>query len=261
MMETIETTIVKQVGAYKQLTANEQRALARRVQTGDKDAREQLVVSNLRLVIGNMRHFPQFIAKHFDDLYQTGMLGLLIAVDRYDPDRKATFSTYATHWIRCTIRLWIYQQNVLHVSKDIHDEAIKIRQQTQDGCPASEIITKRAGLAQEFACSSCVSLDDLCSNDEDEDVLWSDVLADEINPFEEIEDDCTELIEWLLSVLKPRERRIVELHFGITGHDEMNHLAISKQLGIPASTISHNFLSAMRKLQRAAADTQEAKAS
>lgn len=260
-MITIDQSLMQQAGQYQQLSANEQRSLARRVQTGDQSAREQLILHNLRLVIGNMRHFPQFIAKHFEDLYQAGMLGLLIAVDRYDPDRKATFSTYATHWIRCTIRLWIYQQNVLHVSKDIHDEAIKIRQQAQDGCVTSEASTKRAGLALEYAYASCVSLDDLCTNDEDEDSLWSEVLADPCNPFEDIEEDST--IEWLLSVLTPRERRIVTLHFGFGQNKTMKMADIAKQTGLSRRTANYIYLCAIRKLQRAAGVCvdQEAKAS
>ncbi len=83
------------------MTREQARALMERVRAGDLDARVAMVCGNLRLVASLARRFRG--AKPFEDLLFHGIVGLLRAVDRYEPDRGAVFSTYATHWIRKAI--------------------------------------------------------------------------------------------------------------------------------------------------------------
>lgn len=93
---------VSQLHDGKLLTASQEKRLARRAQRGDGRARGELVERNLRLVISiAKKHQGQGL--HMEDLVQEGNAGLLIAVDKFDPDRGNRFSTYATHWIKQAI--------------------------------------------------------------------------------------------------------------------------------------------------------------
>ncbi len=114
----------KEISKRRLLTADEEIALGRRIQSGDQDARRELAEANLRLVIKIARQF-RFSSFSTSDLIQEGNLGLLEAVDKFDPDKGCLFSTYACWWIRQaitraiankgrTIRLPVHINELLH---------------------------------------------------------------------------------------------------------------------------------------------------
>src|SRR5438067_13874927 len=84
------------------LTPDEEVSLARRVHSGDLEARQRMVEANLRLVISIAKRY-RCRGLSFEDLVQEGIIGLIAAIVRFDPDRGYRFSTYATHWIRQAI--------------------------------------------------------------------------------------------------------------------------------------------------------------
>src|SRR5205807_6713468 len=84
------------------LTPDEEITLARRVHSGDLEARQRMVEANLRLVISIAKRY-RCRGLSFEDLVQEGILGLMAAIARYDPEKGYRFSTYATHWIRQAI--------------------------------------------------------------------------------------------------------------------------------------------------------------
>jgi RNA polymerase primary sigma factor len=95
---------LQEIGSTPLLSACEERDLASRIAAGDRDARDQLVRANLRLVVSIAQ---KYLGKglSMQDLIEEGNLGLLQAVQRFDPSRNTRFSTYAIHWIRQAIRL------------------------------------------------------------------------------------------------------------------------------------------------------------
>lgn len=101
------------------------RALLNRAQNGDADAREQLVRENLALVKYIVKRFMGRGAE-FDDLYQWGCLGLVKAIDRFDPDYPVQFSTYAVPVIMGEIRRYLRDDGLVHVSRTIHEQARRI---------------------------------------------------------------------------------------------------------------------------------------
>ncbi len=114
----------RDVSRYPLLTPEQERAVARRVRKGDPKASELMVVSNLRLVANMARRFA---GKGLDleDLIEEGNLGLITAVQRFDPERGFRFSTYAAWWIRLAIAKGLAEQSrtlkiPLHVMRSLH---------------------------------------------------------------------------------------------------------------------------------------------
>jgi len=114
----------RDVGRHRLLTADEERAVARLAREGDERARELMVLSNLRLVVSMAR---KFAGKGLDleDLIEEGNLGLITAVQRYDPEKGFRFSTYAAWWIRLGMAKGLSEQSrtlkiPLHVMRSLH---------------------------------------------------------------------------------------------------------------------------------------------
>ncbi len=112
------------VGRHRLLTAAEECSLARRIRDGDERARERMVLSNLRLVMSIAR---RFLGRGVDleDLIEEGNLGLITAVERFDPERGFRFSTYAAWWIRQAIATGVAEQSrtlriPLHIMRALH---------------------------------------------------------------------------------------------------------------------------------------------
>ncbi len=99
---TIETYL-RDIGRVPLLDADEEKELARRIQEGDEQAREKMIRANLRLVVSEAKNYMNH-GLPFHDLIEEGNMGLLKAVDRFDPEKGTRFSTYATWWIRQAIR-------------------------------------------------------------------------------------------------------------------------------------------------------------
>ena len=94
---------LRDIGRYPLLEAEVERDIARKARTGDKEARQTLINSNLRLVVSIAKRYRGNGSLEFLDLVQAGNNGLMTAADRYDPEKGYKFSTYATWWIRQTI--------------------------------------------------------------------------------------------------------------------------------------------------------------
>jgi RNA polymerase sigma factor (sigma-70 family) len=109
-----ERTIGLAPGLDRLLTAAEERALASRIKMGDREAREVLIVSNLRLVVHIAKHFRSIGSTTLDDLIQEGALGLIRAAEDFDPqNHKTRFTTYAAHWIRHFVRRAVVENHSL----------------------------------------------------------------------------------------------------------------------------------------------------
>ena len=106
------------------LTEAEKRELLARVRTGDAAARERMVEGNLRLVLSVVQRFAQR-GENLDDLFQVGCIGLIKAIDHFDPAQPVRFSTYGVPMIIGEIRRFLRDNNALRVSRSLRDTAYR----------------------------------------------------------------------------------------------------------------------------------------
>ena len=107
------------------LTAEEKAELFRRIKSGDEQARELYIKGNLRLVLSVIRRF-QNSSENADDLFQIGCIGLIKAIDNFDTTLQVKFSTYAVPMIMGEIRRFLRDDNMIHISRQVKENARKI---------------------------------------------------------------------------------------------------------------------------------------
>ncbi|MFN3690491.1 MAG: sigma-70 family RNA polymerase sigma factor [Fimbriimonadales bacterium] len=258
--DILEDTVqwwVQQAARAPLLSAEQERELAIRAAEGDEHARELLVQANLRLVIS--------IAKHYTgrglsmvDLIQEGNLGLIRAVQQFDPQRGNRFSTYATWWIRQAISRALHEQATLirvpqHMTKALQRvrQAAALLQQELGREPTVHEVAQRAQLTPEqvrelmHAVAKPISLE-MPINDSDGSVL-GDIIADET------EAEWEQAIDWesLMARLNERERAVIRLRYGLGGEPPLTLEEIGKRLGLSKERVRQLESRAIQKLQEA----------
>jgi RNA polymerase sigma factor (sigma-70 family) len=240
---------------------DERRRMEQRVGVGER-ARAQLINSNLRLVVSIARRY-QGHGLSLLDLIQEGSLGLMRAVDKFDPSRGLKFSTYATYWIRQSVGRAIADQGrtvrlPVHLGERLSRLA-RVRQQlTQrlDREPTPEEVATELGLTPdqvtraEQAALTPASLDE--AHTDDGSGSLAEIIADplQLSPLEEVShgllrDDLSEA----LSHLTPRERNILELRYGLNGESALTLEQIGQRLGLTRERVRQLEGEALRKLR------------
>jgi RNA polymerase primary sigma factor len=238
------TLFMNRAGRFPLLTAAEEVALAKRIERGDAAAKERMINSNLRLVISIAKRY-QGRSLPLLDLVQEGVIGLNRAVEKFDWRRGYKFSTYATWWIRQACQRAISgQSTTIRVPTHVHERLVKIKrassrlQASLGREPTLEELSEGTSLPvhhiQEAlgAADASVSLNQRVGSDDDGELgdLFSDpTVAD---PEDEAADALRrQAVRRALETLPERERRIVELRFGLDGEPESLE-AIGRQLGL-----------------------------
>jgi RNA polymerase primary sigma factor len=251
---------MNEVGRYPLLTAAEEVELAKRIERGDREAKERMINSNLRLVVHNARRYTGH-GVSLGDLIQEGIIGLNRAVEKFDWRRGFKFSTYATWWIRQACQRAVANQSKtiripVHIDER-RNKLARVRQrfEIQHGrLPTLEELAEAAGLslqhAQEAleAVEASVSLNKLVGDDY---VELGDLFADSesIDPQDAALDAVRgQAVRKALRKLPERERRIVELRFGFDG-DVQSLEAIGRELGITRERVRQLERDAFAKLE------------
>jgi RNA polymerase primary sigma factor len=250
-----------EIGRYPLLTRAEEVQLAKRVEAGDPNARRRLIESNLRLVVTIAKGYRPGTLDLLD-LVQEGSLGLMKAADRYDWRRGTKFSTYASWWIRSAIieALNTGSQSI-RVPESVRERAAQVQRSEQaltarfgrrptSAEIAAELDLSPAQVAEARGVGQPVSsLDETVGADGQ--LRHADLLADPnaVDPLQSLVEDTTEdELEARLRQLSERQRRVIELRFGLGGSVALTADAVAAELGLARERVRQIELHALRRL-------------
>lgn len=237
------------------LKEEEKEALFARIKQGDEEAREEYIKGNLRLVLSVIKRFSNS-NENADDLFQIGCVGLMKAVDNFDPDRLVKFSTYAVPMIIGEIRRYLRDNNSIRVSRSLRDTAYKaiyakegyMKKYLKE--PTVQEISEEIGISKEdivFALDAIqmpMSLHEPVYNEGGDTLYVMDQVSDRKNKEENWVEELS--LEAAMERLNERERYIIKLRF-FEGKTQME---VAEEIGISQAQVSRlekNALKIMRQ--------------
>ena len=254
---------LKEIGSIPLLTAEEEKKLAFAVLNGDEKARKKLIESNLRLVVSVAKRYKNH-GLHFLDLIQEGNLGLMKAVEKFNPCRGNKFSTYATWWIRqsitraiadtaSTIRIPVHAteiiNKVLRAERDILTSTGKEPNEEELADYLKIDIEKIREAKRILNNSSPISLETPVG--EEEDSRFGDFIPSTDDEPEEIayKEALKDAMEEVMSTLTPREQEVLKLRFGFNNSNRILTLEdVGQILGVTRERVRQIEGKALRKL-------------
>jgi RNA polymerase nonessential primary-like sigma factor len=256
---------LNEIGFSPLLSAEEEVHFARLVQKGDAKARARMIESNLRLVVKIARRYYNR-GLDFLDLIEEGNLGLLRAVEKFDPERGFRFSTYATWWIRQTIERAIMNQTrtirlPIHVLRELNSYLSAAREllKTQDREPTHQDIANKLNRPVEDVKNMLelnermVSLDTLVGGDNYSNGRpLSEALADKhkTDPAELLGDErMAEHLTACLKELNEKQRDVLCRRFGLMGFDRQTLEEVGKAIGLTRERVRQIQMSGLKALR------------
>ena len=243
---------LNEVGRYPLLSAREEVELAKRIERGDKEARDRMINSNLRLVVSIAKQYQRSqaaTALTLLDLIQEGVLGLIRAVEKFDWRRGFKFSTYATWWIRQAVQRGIANKaREIRLPVHIADRERKIarveaRLSAPGEAPASDAeIARAAKLSAEEvrevrAAARTVTSLDRPAGEEGQASLHDFLTGDDTQPYEQVEISLGhEALRRALDRLPEQQREILRLRYGLDG-DPVSLAEIGRRSGLSRERI------------------------
>ena len=254
---------LREIGQVKLLTPQEEIELAARIKKGDKKAREHMIKANLRLVVKIARDY-EGIGLPLLDLISEGNIGLMKAVERFDPAKGGKLSTYGSWWIKQSIkRALANQSKTIRLPVHLVDKISKMRRvamqlqeefgrEPTDEELAEELQTTASRIAQmRMASIRPASLDAPIGDDDSN--SFSEVVQDENadTPYEMLEDKTvTGMLEEMVKKLDPREATILRYRFGLDGGSERTLEEVGEKFNVTRERVRQIQNIALRKMRK-----------
>jgi len=254
---------LSQVGFRPLLTAEQEVSWGRLVRQGDAHARKIMIESNLRLVVKIARRYTNR-GLPLLDLIEEGNLGLIHAVEKFDPERGFRFSTYATWWIRQTIERGLMNQTrtirlPIHVIKEINvflRAARKLSQNLDRDATPEDVaalldrpldeVERMLGLNERTA-----SVDRPMGPDGDRSLL--DSIPDESgrDPSQQLQDaNVVEVVKRWIGQLSDKQREVVIRRYGLNGHERATLEEVGAEIGVTRERVRQIQMDALKRLRR-----------
>jgi len=263
---------LREIGQVKLLTPQEEIELAAKIKKGDKKAREHMIKANLRLVVKIARDY-EGIGLPLLDLISEGNIGLMKAVERFDPAKGGKLSTYGSWWIKQFIkRALANQSKTIRLPVHLVDKISKMRRvamqlqeafgrEPTDEELAEELQTTASRIAQmRMASIRPASLDAPIGDDESN--SFSEVVQDENaeTPYEMLEDKTvTGMLEDMVKKLDPREATILRYRFGLDGGSERTLEEVGEKFNVTRERVRQIQNIALRKMRKMIEKFEQAK--
>ncbi|MEN3340731.1 MAG: polymerase primary sigma factor [Actinomycetota bacterium] len=252
---------LNEAGRYPLLTASEEVELAKRVERGDKRAKDVMINSNLRLVVSIAKKY-QGHGLSLLDLIQEGIIGLIRAVEKFDWRRGYKFSTYATWWIRQAVQRGVANKSrTIRIPVHIVEREQKIARAERELVlqlerpPTDEEVAERAKLALKHvketraAARTVASLDKTIGDDSD--TSFGELVAHEAGDVqEEVVVGLTEVaLHEAVEELPDREKQVIKLRYGLDGEEDPKSLEqIGRELGFTRERVRQIETRALERL-------------
>ena len=262
-LDDITQIYLNEIGASPLLGAGEELKLARAVVAGDFAARQRMIESNLRLVVSIARHY-QHRGIPLDDLIEEGNLGLIHALEKFDPERGFRFSTYATWWIRQNVERAIMNHSrtirlPVHVVKELNQVLRACRRVEAAGKRDMlvEEVARELGKSEETVRAMLALNEHTASLDAPLDVdpslsIGESLRDDQVNPPDaQIHDQEVESLirEWI-NMLNDKQRLVVRHRYGLDGVEVQTLEELAGQLNLTRERVRQIQLEALGQLRR-----------
>ena len=255
---------LRDISTTELLTPEEEAELAERVGRGDTEAREHMIRANLRLVVKIAQDYANN-GLPLVDLIAEGNIGLMTAVDRFDPDRGAKFSTYSAWWINQSIKRALSNQSkTIRLPAHMVDKIARLRRisailtEELGRVPTDEELSEELGIPAykisrlKRASQRPTSLD--APVNDGEGINFGEIIGDEkaVHPLEALEDKTLKgQLADLLEVLDEREYRIIGARYGLDGNKPLKLEEVGGEFGVTRERIRQLQAKALTKMRRA----------
>ncbi len=258
------TAYLREIADYPQLTAEEEKIVAEKIEQGDSDAKQKLIQANLKLVVTIAKKTIHMSGVPMIDLIQEGNLGLMIAAEKFNHKLGYRFSTYASWWIKQSMFKAISEQS--HCMKipvyiqETLSKFSKVKYQMEQNTTSqvkNEEVAKKMNIAPDkiemflSAYTKTISIENGLEKSDGKDLNVADILADnsslisENAEYQSLKDD----IKNVISTLKEREQEVVKMRYGLDDTERYTLEEIGNIYGVTKECIRQTELRALKKMK------------